>query len=341
MHRARALILAVVASLAFGEDSTPAVADTEATAPALSPAAVAAAPAVRLLVMRPVNAYGVAVRQDKWLLLLCESHIHFRLNGVPGVDVVSPELLAGLIPGYDDFDTAVSQDLYAKAAKSLSVPYILYVECSYSAFSDGTQIRLGQEVGLTLELSKVGGSTSLAVESRRLRLNRLGKTIDHFLVAMLDSMRVAAEEQNRPFLARPVQSTKTKLIRAMGEALASPNAGGDEEWQKSLNRYKTLLHRDPLMVLGYYVGMQFCAAAGRYEDAAHFSYDLLAEFGPAYPKAYLSTIRYYQAAKKCDDANRIAELARNVASVRDEVGRVLGECADMGSEMIRLEKGPE
>ncbi len=73
--------------------------------------------AIPLVVMRTVSEYGVDKLTDEWILLLCEYYIYFRLEGIPGVHVISPDTLSALLPRYKVYTKAIPEKEYVAAAK--------------------------------------------------------------------------------------------------------------------------------------------------------------------------------------------------------------------------------
>ncbi len=282
--------------------------------------------AIRILVMRPLSVYGREEISNKWLLLLCEDYFYFRLGGVPGVEYVDPALLGELLPGYREYQKPLSNEMYLKAARNLSAPYALYVECLYTPLGSGGQLTVGQQIHIMAQCIRAEDGRGAATVSKQIPLKKLGETLDGFMAEMLDSIGVDASDRNAAFLDKPVLSTRKNPLRDIGEALESWSGLDDASWEKFVKKYRAVLNRNPDMTLGFYSGSKFCEAKGRYADAARFAHDLVNEYRERYPLAFLMAARNYSRAGECEAAQKIALDVQGMGRIQSLVDHEAAKC---------------
>ena len=263
---------------------------------------------IPLLIIRPVSGFGVSTLKNKWLLLLCEAYIHFRLGAIPALSIVSPDKLSDVLPYYNEYKRAIPTGRYKKAAKELSVPYLLYLQCGYT--------KVSREVNFLGDVSSVDNGRPIATASKSFPLREFGAVLDQFAIQIVEKMGIEPAEQTRFFLNTPLMSGKAKILKAVGENLSTVNEVKDKWWSEFLNRYNELLREDPQMLVGYYAAAKFCGAAEKYKEAAEFSYALVHKLGHKYPPAYLMTARYYRLSGNYAEALRVVDRAEIIVEIQ-------------------------
>lgn len=267
--------------------------------------------AIPLLIIRPVSVFGVSTLKNKWLLLLCEAYIHFRLGAIPVLSIVARETLSDQLPYYDEYNNAISLERYKEAAKDLSVPYLLYLQCSYTKFT--------REVTFLGDITSVDNDRSIVTLSKTFPLRTLGLELDQFTKQIVKKMGIVPSQELRFFLDTPLMSKEAKNLKTLGEFLASVDKLDDASWDEFLKNYKDFLKQDSQMIVGIYAASKFCGAAEKYKQAAGFSHVLINKLGHKYPPAYLLTAKYYRLAGNYEQALRVVDRASNINEIQKQL----------------------
>ncbi len=279
---------------------------------------------VKVIITRPVTKFGNAELKDKWLLLLCENHLDFRLKGIESISVVSPDVLSALLKDYVEYEKPVTLDKYIDVAKKLSVPYVVYVQCEYYKFASETQVNLGDDINFFGKLVSIDRDTSLIVEAAQFPLRKLGFKLDKFMLNVIEKMEVEITDKNRQFLETAIISDDDKKVKKLGELLAAFNGPENIGWDKFYPKYKKILKREPDMLIGYYAGAKVCEAEKKYEEGASLSKHLLDLLEIIYPPTYVKASRLYRLSGDYDEALRILNSAPKSRLIDDDVEKERG-----------------
>ncbi len=275
--------------------------------------------AIPLLVMRPISEYGVSKLKNVWILHLCEMYLHFRLQGIPGFQVVSPETLSTLIPRYKEYNQAIPVSEYTEIAKKISAPYVLYLQCAYNPLISGGNLSVGKEINFLGKVSSVTDNRTIASFSDQFSLKNFGETFDQFIMLLVKEMGIEPDKQNLPFLEATLVGEKAKSLKKVGEFLSSVNSVTDKTFQKFIKKYTALLHKNPDMLIGYYAGAQFCDVLREYAPAVDFANVLIQRLGNKFPPAYIMAVRYYRLMKKYDQALKVADRAKDIKEIQNQL----------------------
>ena len=263
-----------------------------------------------LLIIRPVSEFGVSTLKDKWLLLLCEAYIHFRLGAIPVLSIVPKETLSDQLPYYDEYNNAISLKRYKEAAKDLSVPYLLYLQCSYAKFT--------REVTFLGDIISIDNDRSIVTLSKTFPMRTLGLEMDQFTKQIVKKMGIEPSQEIRFFLDTPLMSKEAKNLKKLGEFLARAEKLGNSFGDEFLKSYKEFLKQDPQLV-GIYAASKFCGAAEKYDQAAGFSNILVNKLAGKYPPAYVSAVKYYRLSGEYKRARLIVNRADFIPEIQKEI----------------------
>ena len=263
-----------------------------------------------LLIIRPVSEFGVSTLKDKWLLLLCEAYIHFRLGAIPVLSIVPEETLSDQLPYYHEYNNAISLKRYKEAAKDLSVPYLLYLQCSYTKFT--------REVTFLGDIISIDNDRSVVTLSKTFPLRTLGLELDQFTKQIVKKMGIEPSQELRFFLDTPLMSKEAKNLKTLGTFLARAEKLGKTSWDEFLKMYKAFLKEDSQLV-GIYAASKFCAAAEKYDQAAGFSNVLVNKLARKYPPAYLSAAKNYRLSGNYTQARLVVDRAAYIPEIQKEI----------------------
>ena len=261
-----------------------------------------------LLIIRPVSGFGVSKLKNRWLLLLCEAYIHFRLGAIPVLSVVPPETLSNQLPYYYEYNNAISLERYKKAAKDLSVPYLVYLQCSYT--------KIGREVNFLGDITSIDNDKPVVTISKNFPLRELGSELDQFTKQIVEKMGIEPSPQTRFFLDTPLLSKEAMNLKTLGDFLTRAENLGGSEWDVFLKSYKEFIKQDPQLLVGIYAASKFCGAAQKYDQAAGFSNALVTKLGRKYPPAYLLAAKYYRLSGNYEQARRVVEGAAYINEIQ-------------------------
>ncbi len=270
--------------------------------------------AVPLLIMRPVSGYTKDELDDIWLLYLCESYIHFKLSGVPALEIVSPDTLSRLMHAYKVYTNAIPISEYQETARHLSVPYMLYIECRYLPIIRGGGLPFGNDVSILGKVSSIDGE-DIVNFSTQCALKEFGSVLDRFVIQIVEKLGIPPEKQNRDFLEMTLMGTRKNNVKKMGELLAVEKKKSRKEFQEFHKDYNTFMSKDQDMVVGYYAGVQFCVKREQYGAAADFSYALIHRLRDNYPPGFLMAAENYRKVKNYEQALRIINQAESIEAI--------------------------
>lgn len=276
-------------------------------------------PPIKILITRPATKFGDAPLENKWLLLLCEYYLYFRLGGIEYLSIVSPDTLAQLLPNYQDYQHVIPLKEYLDVAKKLSVHYLIYVQCEYSRFISEGQFHLGTEVNFFGTVISPKREAPVVTLSGRFNLRRLGIRLNTFLARAIEKLKIEITEINSTFLATPVISKRSRSIKKLGMSLSSFYGSDVPQWNYFIRKYKRLLRRDSRMILGYYAGAKICEVAGKYKDGASLSYGLIDRLDITYPNAFIMTSELYRLSGNYEQSLRVIESAPDIDIIKNDL----------------------
>ena len=279
---------------------------------------------VKIIITRPVSKFGKAKLKDKWLLLLCENHLNFRLNGIESVSVVSPGVLAALLDNYATYEKPVTLDEYIKVAKKLSIPYVIYVQCEYYKFASENQVNLGDDINFFGKFVSIDRDTSLIIEAVQFPLRKLGFRLDKFISKSIEKMGVGITRKNRQFLETKIMSDNDKKLKKLGELLEAVDQIEVMGWKRYYSKLKNTLKREPDMLVGYYAGAKICEIEKKYEEGATMHKYLLDVLEIIYPPTYVEACRLYRLSGDFDEALRILNSAPKNRLIEEGVEKERG-----------------
>ena len=279
---------------------------------------------VKVIITRPVTKFGNAELKDKWLLLLCENHLNFRLNGIESISVVSPGVLAALLDDYATYEKPIALDDYIKVAKKLSVPYVIYVQCEYYKFASETQVNLGDDINFFGKFVSIDRDTSLIVEAAQFPLRKLGFKLDKFISKAIEKMDVEITKKNRQFLETKIMSDNDKKIKKLGELIEAVDQIEVMGWKRYYSKFRGVLKREPDMLVGYYAGAKICEIEKKYEEGATMHKYLLDVLEIIYPPTYVEACRLYRLSGDYDEALRILNSAPKSSLIEEGVEKERG-----------------
>ncbi len=276
---------------------------------------------IRILITRPVTKYGTAPLENKWILLLCEHYLYFRLLGIESIEVIPPETLVESVPEYMEYKLPIPVETYQEAAKKVSAEYIIYLQCEYSRLIKEGQVSLkkGTEINFFGKVLTPTSSEPVLVEAKQFSVDKLGTRLDSFLALTMRTLDVALTDKNRNFLETAVLSSRGKRVKKIGEHLAAVNESTVEEWDPFIKKYRKVVKKDADMLLGYYAGAEMCRTAGKYLDGATLSHALMDILDAAYPRAFTETSLLYRLSGKYDQAWKIVESMPPVAHLQNDI----------------------
>ncbi len=275
----------------------------------------------RILITRPVTKYGNAPLEDKWLLLLCEYYLYFRLRGIEAVSVVPQDALVELVPEYMEYKMPIPIEKYGAAAKKVSADYLIYIQCEYNRLLSEGQISLRKDTDINFFGKIVSPSSDkpLFVDAKQFSVDKLGMRLDMFLNQVFEVLNIGLTEKNRNFMETAVMGSNGKKIKKLGEYLAAAYASEVTEWSPFIKKYKRLMRRNADMLIGYYAGAHMCEMAGKYLDAAHLFHSLIDALDMSYPRAFVETCRYYRLSGKFDQVEKIIGAMPTVEHLKHDV----------------------
>ena len=279
---------------------------------------------VKVIIARPVTKYGNAPLKDKWLLLLCENHLNFRLKGIESISVVPSDALSNLLKDYEEYKIPVSLDNYTKAAKKLSVPYVVYLQCEYYKFASEMQVNLGDDINFFGKLISIDTDSSLLVDALQFPLKKLGFQLDTFISNVLQKLAVKINDKNRKFLETAIMCYDDKEVKKLGQLLAAVNGPEKIQWGKFYEKYNKMLKSKPEMLVGYYAGVKVCESAKKYEEGAGFARQLIDMLDVNYPPNYIDAARLYRLSGDYKEALRMLESAPKSVLINNDVEKEMG-----------------
>jgi hypothetical protein len=308
---------------------------------------ISVAKPLKILIARPVSKYGDVPLENKWILLLCEYLLYFRLSGIESISVIDKETLTELLPEYMEYKQPISFEMYDQAARKTGADYLLYVQCEYHRLINEGQVSLGRgtDVNFFGKIIAPGSSTPLFSDAKQFPVRKLGMRLDTFLAGVLQAAQVPLTEKNRNFLSTAVLSQSDGKIRKVGAALEAVYNSQVVEWDKFFKSYTTLLRRNNDMLLGYYAGAFMCETSGHYAEGARLFQSLTDLLDLAYPLSFLECSRLYRLCGKYEQAETVLEsmppvswLRHDVrmeqAYIRESQGDIVG-AADIVMEVLR------
>lgn len=287
---------------------------------------------IPLIIGRPVTNLGDQELKNKWLLLLCESYLYFRFDGIPVFDIASPDTLSKLIAVYRDYSVAVSKSQYAKAASRIDVPFLLYLQCEYNPLVRQGQLSLGEQYRCFYELSATDKRETYLGGSKSFPLKEMGTVFDGFITDILNAFHIPREGRNERFLKTDVAGEDARSLKRLGQLLASARRLDTKAWAKLEEHADKLMRKSPDMLLGYYALAKLAGRQGRFKAAARYADNLMIKLGKAFPPGYLMAMRYARLAEDYERALNVAELAEGMPQIEDELIEEVALCYEAQGE---------
>ncbi len=274
-----------------------------------------------MVIARPVSKYGDAPLENKWLLLLCEQFLYFRLGGIESIALVSPETMTEHIADYMEYKKAVPLDTYISVAQKTGAHYIVYLQCEYNRIISDGQVNLGKNTDINFfgKVIAPGKDAPVVADAKQFPIKKLGQRLDTFVGMMLDGCGASRTDRNRNFLQTRILSVRGKKIKKLGEFLAMANASKIVEWEVFYKKYHTLVVKNSDMLLGYFAGVTMCEEAGKYKDAAHLSHALMDILDTSYPDIFAETCKLYRLSGNYSQAWNIINMAPAIPGYENDM----------------------
>lgn len=254
----------------------------------------------RLLISRPVYSSYATEKNTKYIAAIAEAYFHFKLNALPGIDVIATERIANNIQYFRDFSRRISRTAYIDAAKKLGASYLFYQEYDPQ----------GKIVTFNLELYAIDENKKLLSTSQELKTSALEDGLFDVTNEIASALIGTIPPTTQQFLAMPILGKNAKSAAVtLGTQIVNVGDYSKKRAEKAVGSLKKTVKANRTMQLARAVTAAMYARAGNYTRAIELQKQLIDAYGASYPALYLDLAAFYRKAELFSNALQATEQA--------------------------------
>ncbi|MBN1601498.1 MAG: tetratricopeptide repeat protein [Chitinispirillaceae bacterium] len=253
----------------------------------------------RILVCRPVYAPYTTETKTMYISSITEAYFHFKLNALPGYQVIPQERLANNIQYFRDFTRRISRPNYIDAAQQLGATYLFYVEYEPQ----------GKKVKFNIEFYSIAENKKLVSSIQQIDLGNFEDGLFNCLNEVTSSLPDKFSDDTQKMLGSSILGKNSKPLEVLGNAIASMGDYSKGRAENSAADFEKIANQNSDFHLSKLVASSILTIAQKYDKAIQFLDKLIYEYGGDYPALYLQLASTYRQAQRYNDALDAAEKA--------------------------------
>lgn len=253
----------------------------------------------RILVCRPVYAPYTTEAKTMYISSITEAYFHFKLNALPGYQVISQERIANNIQYFRDFTRRISRAGYIDAAQQLGATYLFYVEYEPQ----------GKKVKFNIEFYSIAENKKLVSSIQQIDLANFEDGLFNCLNEVTSSLPDKFSDETQKMLGSSILGKNNKPIEVLGNAIASMGDYSKGRAENSAAEFEKIANQNSDFHLSKLVASSILTLAHKHDKAIQFLDKLIYEYGGDYPALYLQLASTYRKAQRFNDALDATEKA--------------------------------
>ncbi|HEX2955238.1 MAG TPA: hypothetical protein VHO70_00295, partial [Chitinispirillaceae bacterium] len=252
----------------------------------------------RILVCRPVYAPYSEETKTMYISSIAEAYFSFKLNALPGYQVIPIERVANNLQYFRDFSRRISRTSYIDAAQQLGATYLFYVEYEPQ----------GKKVKFNVEFYSIAENKKLVSSKQDIDLGNFEDGLFNCLNEVTSSLSENFSNEIQTLLGSSILGKNAKSVETLGSLIASM---GDYTKGRAANLasdYEKIAQSSDFY-LAKMVAASMLTLGGKVDKATQLMDDLITEFGRDYPALYLQLASMYRQGLRYNDALDAAEKA--------------------------------
>jgi tetratricopeptide (TPR) repeat protein len=253
----------------------------------------------RILVCRPVYAPYTTENKTMYISSITEAYFHFKLNALPGYQVIPQERVANNIQYFRDFTRRISRAGYIDAAQQLGATYLFYVEYEPQ----------GKKVKFNIEFYSIAENKKLVSSIQQIDLANFEDGLFNCLNEVTSSLPDKFSDETQKMLGSSILGKNSKPVEVLGNAIASMGDYSKGRAGSSSAEFEKIANQNSDFHLSKLVASSILSLAQKYDKAIQHLDKLIYEYGGDYPALYLQLASTYRQAQRYNDALDAAEKA--------------------------------
>ncbi len=252
----------------------------------------------RILVCRPVYAPYSEETKTMYIASITEAYFHFKLNALPGYQVVPIERVANNVQYFRDFSRRISRTSYIDAAQQLGATYLFYVEYEPQ----------GKQAKFNIEFYSIAENKKLVSSIQQIDLANFEDGLFNCLNEVTSVLPDKFSENIQNLLGASILGKSSKSVETLGNQIASMGNYTKGRAANLAGEFEKIAQSSDFY-LAKMVAANVLTLAGKVEKATQLMDNLINEFGRDYPALYLQLASMYRQALRYNDALDAAERA--------------------------------
>jgi tetratricopeptide (TPR) repeat protein len=253
----------------------------------------------RILVCRPVYAPYSEELKTMYISSISEAYFHFKLNALPGYQVIPEERVANNLPYFRDFTRRISRTSYIDAAQQLGATYLFYVEYEPQ----------GKKVKFNIEFYSIAENKKLISSIQQIDLANFEDGLFNCLNEITSSFSEKFSDDIQKMLGSSILGKNAKAVETLGNLITSMGDYSKSRAEGTAGEYEKIANQNGDFHLAKMVAASTLTLAQKYEKAIQLMDKLIYEYGSDYPALYLQLASIYRQAQQYNDALDAAEKA--------------------------------
>jgi tetratricopeptide (TPR) repeat protein len=252
----------------------------------------------RILVCRPVYAPYSEETKTMYISSITEAYFHFKLNALPGYQVIPIERVANNVQYFRDFSRRISRTSYIDAAQQLGATYLFYIEYEPQ----------GKKVKFNVEFYSITENKKLVSSVQQVDLANFEDGLFNCLNEVISALPEKFSDEIQKLLGSSILGKNTKSVETLGNLVASMGNYTKGRAANLASEYERIAQSNDFY-LAKMVASEILTLAGKVEVATQLMDNLINQFGRDYPALYLELASMYRQALRYNDALDAAEKA--------------------------------
>jgi tetratricopeptide (TPR) repeat protein len=259
----------------------------------------------RILVCRPVYAPYTTETKTMYISSISEAYFHFKLNALPGYQVIPQDRVANNLQYFRDFTRRISRTSYIDAAQQLGATYLFYIEYEPQ----------GKNVKFNIEFYSIAENKKLVSSIQQIDLGNFEDGLFNCLNEVTSSFPDKFSGETQKMLGSSILGKNAKSAEVLGNLIVSMGDYSKGHAENSASEYEKIANQNSDCHLAKLVASSILTLAQKYDKAIQQMDKLIYEYGGDYPALYLQLASIYRQAQRYNDALDATEKAAKYQSL--------------------------
>jgi tetratricopeptide (TPR) repeat protein len=233
-----------------------------------------------------------------YIASITEAYFHFKLNALPGYQVIPIERVANNVQYFRDFSRRISRTSYIDAAQQLGATYLFYVEYEPQ----------GKKAKFNIEFYSIAENKKLVSSIQEVDLATFEDGLFNCLNEITSALPEKFSDEIQKLLGSSILGKNAKTVETLGNQIASMGTYTKGRAANLAGEYEKIAQSSDFY-LAKMVASEILTLAGKVDKATQFMNSLINEFGRDYPALYLQLASMYRKSLRYNDALDAAEKA--------------------------------